>query len=230
MPAPSLPDFELSTDSEIQTCLAELRNSVQATQSEMEEHRQEIETEAVAPQTEEAPATPQISPERRAEFERIEADLGLPMESHGLQWQPGDTAQGIIHAAETVAAAVRGPLLHRSQVAEPQSRKELQWFYVRDLKRVGPVNQSQLLDLLEHGELQWDVLVWNKKLSDWAKASESELIDLSEGPPPPPIPSPIAAAKNQTEEEQKCTACGRVNDPDNRFCAGCGKPLRKTRK
>jgi hypothetical protein len=108
--------------------------------------------------------------------------------------------------------------------------KELQWFYVRDLKRVGPVNQSQLLDLLEQGELQWDVLVWNKKLSDWTKASESELIDLSEGPPPPPIPSPIPAAKNQTEEERKCNACGRVNDPDNRFCAGCGKPLRKTRK
>jgi GYF domain 2 len=104
--------------------------------------------------------------------------------------------------------------------------KELQWFYVRDSKRVGPVNQSQLLDLLEQGELQWNMLVWNKKLSDWTKASESELIDLSEGPPPPPIPSP----KNQTEKEQKCNSCGRVNDADNRFCAGCGKPLRKSRK
>lgn len=116
---------------------------------------------------------------------------------------------------------------HRREAA---AGKELQWFYVRDLKRVGPVSQSQLLDLLEQGELQWNVLVWNKKLSDWTKASETELIDLSEGPPPPPLPSPIPAAKNQTEKKQKCNACGRVNGPDDRFCARCGKPLRRTRK
>jgi chromosome segregation ATPase len=108
--------------------------------------------------------------------------------------------------------------------------KELQWFYVRDTQRMGPVNQSQLLDLLEQGELQWNVLVWNKKLSDWIKASESELIDFSDGPPPPPIPSTTPAAKNQPGKEQKCKACGRVNGPDDRFCAGCGKPLRSTRK
>jgi hypothetical protein len=230
MPAPSFPDFELSTDSEIQACLAELRNSVQSTQSELEARRQEMEMEAVAPQVEEAPATPQISPERRAEFERIEAELGLPMEQQGLQLQPGNAAHTIIHAAETLTAAVQAQPRRNSPEAEPQRGKELQWFYVRDAQRMGPVNQSQLLDLLEQGELQWNVLVWNKKLSDWIKASESELIDFSDGPPPPPIPSTTPAAKNQTGKEQKCKACGRVNGPDDRFCAGCGKPLRSTRK
>ena len=228
---PSLPDLDLNADPAMQALLAEFKRSVEAAQGDMEAHRQQMETEAaMALPSEEALATPNINPARLAEFDRMEAEFGVPMESQGLQWQPGDTAQRIIHAAETVAAAVQGQPRHRPQVAEPQSRKELQWFYVLDSKRVGPVNQSQLLELLEHGELQWDVLVWNKKLSDWTKASESELIDLSEGPPPPPIPSPNAAAKNQTEKEQKCNACGRVNDPDNRFCAGCGKPLRKTRK
>ena len=109
-------------------------------------------------------------------------------------------------------------------------RKEVQWFYVQDSKRVGPINQSQLLDLLEHSEISWNALVWNKKLSDWTKASETELIDFSEGPPPPPIPSRIPAPKNQSGKEQKCKTCGRVNGPDDRFCAGCGKPLRSTRK
>jgi GYF domain 2 len=229
MSASPVPNFDLSTDPEIQAGLEELRQAVQAMQVEMEERQREIEANAVAPSSEEAPAAPQIDPDRRAEFERFEAELGLPIVQQELQHQPDFSTQKIIQAVETVAGAVQDWPHRRPSEAEPQSRKELQWFYVRDLNRVGPVNQSQLLNLLERGELHWDALVWNKKLSDWTKASETELIDFSEGPPPPPLPSLTPAAKNQPKE-QKCKACDRVNGPDDRFCAGCGKPLRSTRK
>lgn len=225
MPTSSISEFDPNADPGLQASLAELRQTVQAMEVELDGHRQAIETEAAVSQPAEATTSSNISPEQRGEFEQIEAQLGLPLVPGSVQVQPGFPVQEIMLGVQRAAQEV-----HADQHRSAATGKELQWFYVQDAKRVGPVSQSQLLELLEQGELQWDVLVWNKKLSDWIKASESELIDLSEGPAPPPIPSAMPAAKNETGKERKCNACGRVNAPDDRFCAACGKPLRSTRK
>lgn len=99
-------------------------------------------------------------------------------------------------------------------------KKERQWFYAREDKTIGPVAQSQLLQLFERGELPWTTLVWNKTLAEWSKAADTELVELSETPPPP-LPS---VAKAQSPRPT-CSACGHELTATDRFCPACGRPL-----
>ena len=210
---------------------ADIQQQVEALAQEVDAAIRESEArlETVHAELSQVAAEVESKREKMAEIERTPVpeiqDVKAQTAWSGATSQNVELGRQIPSIIGNLAEQISGP--RRPAAA---AGKELQWFYVRDSQRVGPVSQSQLLGLLEHGELQWNVLVWNKKLSDWIKASDSELIDFSDGPPPPPIPLSMPAAKGQTGKERKCSACGRVNSPDDRFCAGCGKPLRSTRK
>jgi len=217
--SPALPEFNPDSDPELQAALAEFKNAAESMHTEYQSQTDSAEAAAAAaPSPAEAQSVPPPPDEAqtRAEFNKMEATSF----GHETAFQGAELSHQIMHSVENVAEQI---LEHRHH---PEASKELQWFYAEGSKRVGPVSQSQLLQKFERGDLKWSILVWNKKLSEWTKASETELLDLSKGPEPPPLPPPLPSAKKQTLKDQKCKACGRVNGPNDRFCAGCGKPLR----
>ena len=125
-----------------------------------------------------------------AEGEEVRADLAKSASSasepssqtHGAH-EGAELSHEVLHTVENVAEEI-AEHPHRSK-----SAKESQWFYAQETKRVGPLPQSNLLELFERGELPWTTLVWTKKFADWTQASETELFELSGSPTPPPLPT-----------------------------------------
>ena len=72
------------------------------------------------------------------------------------------------------------------------SNQAKRWFYVREGRRQGPVDTDRLVDLVLHGEVAEDALVWHSGLPEWLRAQEVEEI-RRELPPPVPTPSPVQA-------------------------------------
>ncbi len=44
------------------------------------------------------------------------------------------------------------------------------WFYAKDNQKIGPLPESKIRDLLEHGTLAKDSLVWTEGMNDWLPA------------------------------------------------------------
>ena len=64
------------------------------------------------------------------------------------------------------------------------------WYYVRDQQQYGPVSKSELLDLIESGDLDRENLVWTSGMEDWQPArSADELLTSIESQSPPPVPA-----------------------------------------
>ena len=63
------------------------------------------------------------------------------------------------------------------------------WYYHKDGRGFGPVEEADIRELLEHEELATDTLVWRDGLSNWTEAQSTELGDFSSDPAlsPPPI-------------------------------------------
>jgi tetratricopeptide (TPR) repeat protein len=64
------------------------------------------------------------------------------------------------------------------------------WFYVKDDKRLGPVDFEQLVGLLLGGQLPQSALVWHQGLREWASADKIPEIAEQLPPPLPPGKSP----------------------------------------
>ncbi|HJT81259.1 MAG TPA: DUF4339 domain-containing protein [Chthoniobacterales bacterium] len=96
--------------------------------------------------------------------------------------EAAELSHQVLHTAENVIEQV---VEHRHH---SKAHKETQWFYGRDGKVLGPVLQTELLDLLQRSEVPWNTLVWNKKMTEWAEASETELSQFAESGVPPPLP------------------------------------------
>lgn len=227
MASPAPPDSpNLSPDfgPELRALLNELEETAESLQTEYQAHISSPEAMKMADVS--STEVPSIPPppdpaELRAELAKIE-EASLERSEHAFHG--AELSHQIMHTAENVTEQI---FEHRHHGETP---KELQWFYAKGSERAGPVTQSELVHLLDKGDLEWSTLVWNKKLEDWAKASQTELLNLAKGPEPPPLPPPLPSVKKQPTKEQKCRGCGRVNGPNDRFCAGCGKPLRLGRK
>lgn len=68
----------------------------------------------------------------------------------------------------------------------PPPPVQVDWHYVREGERAGPVDRDTLADLLRRGSLGRDTLVWCAGMPDWRPASRVDgLADLFE---PPPVP------------------------------------------
>jgi len=63
------------------------------------------------------------------------------------------------------------------------------WYYHKDDRGFGPVEEADIRGLLEHNEISADTLVWRVGLSDWTEAQNTELSSFfsDAGSPPPPI-------------------------------------------
>ena len=64
------------------------------------------------------------------------------------------------------------------------------WFYVKDDKRLGPVDFEQLVGLLLGGQLRQTALVWHQGLREWMSADHIPEIAEQLPPPLPPGKSP----------------------------------------
>ncbi|PYQ00474.1 MAG: hypothetical protein DMF83_27990, partial [Acidobacteria bacterium] len=64
------------------------------------------------------------------------------------------------------------------------------WFYVKDDKRLGPVDFEQLVGLLLGGQLPQGALVWHQGLREWSPADRIPEIAEQLPPPLPPGKSP----------------------------------------
>lgn len=69
------------------------------------------------------------------------------------------------------------------------------WYYHKDGRGFGPVEELDIRELLEHNELATDTLVWRDGLSNWTEAQSTELGDSSSNaavsPPPVSIVKPL---------------------------------------
>ena len=80
----------------------------------------------------------------------------------------------------------------------PSNGQTRRWFYVREGRRLGPVETDKLVELVLTGEVSEDALVWHSGLPEWLKAREVEEIrrelppPVPVAPPPPPPEAPEA--------------------------------------
>ncbi len=54
---------------------------------------------------------------------------------------------------------------------------ENQWFYVRNNQRIGPIRESEFIDLIRSGRLEKDDPVWTKGFENWKKLFEVSEFD-----------------------------------------------------
>jgi uncharacterized protein DUF4388/uncharacterized protein DUF4339 len=72
------------------------------------------------------------------------------------------------------------------------------WFYVRDDKRMGPVDIDQLLHLVVTAELAPQTLVWRHGLPEWTEVGR--VAEVASRLPPPVPPAPGAPVSPRVEE------------------------------
>ncbi|MBN2685924.1 MAG: RDD family protein [Pontiellaceae bacterium] len=96
----------------------------------------------------------------------------------------------------------------------------MQWFYVKNGERVGPVSDVDFRGAFQRGDISDDTLVWNKTLTDWMAYK-----DL---PEPAVKDEPVEPEKR---EEQTCSLCHQrfstedlISFEGKRICAAC-KPF-----
>lgn len=62
------------------------------------------------------------------------------------------------------------------------------WFYIENDKKIGPLSESEILNLFKNGKLTKETLVWTKGQSEWMKAGQIESFQFDDNLIPPPIP------------------------------------------
>ena len=60
------------------------------------------------------------------------------------------------------------------------------WHYSTDGKRVGPVTEAQIHDLIKSHQITAESQVWNKSMTDWQPILKSRFVDLVRDPNAPP--------------------------------------------
>jgi hypothetical protein len=61
------------------------------------------------------------------------------------------------------------------------------WYYHKDGRGFGPVEEADIRGLLEQNEIAADTLVWREGLSNWTEAQSTEFFsDAAAAPPIPP--------------------------------------------
>jgi hypothetical protein len=49
---------------------------------------------------------------------------------------------------------------------------ERSWYYMQDNQQIGPVPQSQLVQLMQNGAIQSDTFIWSEGMADWKPAGQ----------------------------------------------------------
>jgi hypothetical protein len=61
----------------------------------------------------------------------------------------------------------------------------MEWYYLENGERKGPVDDQSIKNLLSQRKITEDTLVWKAGMPDWLRAKESPMTILFS---PPPIP------------------------------------------
>ncbi|MFI5323499.1 MAG: RDD family protein, partial [Thermodesulfobacteriota bacterium] len=63
------------------------------------------------------------------------------------------------------------------------------WYFEKDNKPTGPISESNLVDIIDSGEIKRDTLLWTDSMQDWSPASQVQQFSMHFPPIPPPLPS-----------------------------------------
>lgn len=113
----------------------------------------------------------------------------------------------------------------------------MNWYYADAGQQAGPVDDSQLEDLVRIGKIQADTLVWHEGLDNWLPYSQAKTPSLRMATPSSAPSAQSAASPASTSPvtgavpEAVCIECGRMFSKEemirhggNYVCAGC-KPV-----
>jgi hypothetical protein len=81
------------------------------------------------------------------------------------------------------------------------------WFYYREDRGVGPVEEPELRGLLQSGALAADTLVWRDGLSDWTQAQDTELLPDA---PAAPSSTPVALRDPDADFEEIVSGLAKI--------------------
>jgi hypothetical protein len=96
----------------------------------------------------------------------------------------------------------------------PSSGQTRRWFYVREGRRLGPVDTDRLVDLVLSGEVSEEALVWHSGLTEWLRAREIEEIRHELPPPVPAAPPPPAPELPEGPENPRIDPPGSEANAD----------------
>lgn len=88
----------------------------------------------------------------------------------------------------------------------------MKWFYVENGQQVGPVEESQLAELVQSGKLRGDTLVWHEGMAAWQAFSTVC---------PPELATVVGAAPSAA------SASGGGGETTETACAECGNIFRR---
>ena len=112
--------------------------------------------------------------------------------------------------------------LHLTTPEENINDCSMQWHYSQNDQQQGPIEESQLREMLADGTLPGTALVWREGMTDWIPA-----LDMPKQAPPP-IPS--AAESANAYREGSCMVVRSVGGVPDR-CVVCNGPaVKKIRK
>lgn len=99
----------------------------------------------------------------------------------------------------------------------------MQWYYVRDKERVGPISESEFQALVREGAITRGTLVWRRGMEEWQRYGD--VVGRGEKS------APAADEQVDAAEVHNCVECGSafpldemVSYGDSRVCASC-KPV-----
>ncbi len=109
----------------------------------------------------------------------------------------------------------------------------MNWFYADGGKQQGPIDEAQLVALIQSGKITQETLVWREGMAEWLP------LRLARATLPPPPPPPVVTAQvhvpastpgeNPPSTPQADTGgAPPSSEGDRATCAECGKSLPKT--
>jgi uncharacterized RDD family membrane protein YckC len=102
----------------------------------------------------------------------------------------------------------------------------MKWYYVSGGQQAGPVEDAQLQELRQGGQIQGDTLVWHEGMAEWQPFGQ-----VHSGGPAQSGATTLATDPPRSGQEAACAECGKIFPVDNmiqfgeaRVCASC-KPI-----
>ena len=82
------------------------------------------------------------------------------------------------------------------------------WYYHKDARGLGPVEEAEIRRLLKDSEIAADTLVWRDGLSNWTQAQNTEL--FSDGESSAPLSIPIAPHEPEAAFEEVVSGLPKI--------------------
>jgi hypothetical protein len=87
----------------------------------------------------------------------------------------------------------------------------MNWFYKDDNRKVGPVSETEIEELVRLGKISGQTSVWNEKVSKWTPYGELMSERVAEAPPLE-TPQTDFDTTQYEREESICIECGYIEN------------------